>query len=152
MTARKLLLPVLLSVVTLVGYFVMTQNWKPYRVAGVGGKIGVDPTKIHISTAVSYADFPAMDGFNVFLNGWARYEEVIDFKCCLLCAEPGNTLNMDVVTEVKAWLYHQHSKWLVDMQATEFSCSVSRDQLSQLGLDNFTHMTMTRETCLEAPR
>lgn len=38
------------------------------------------------------------------------------------------------------------------MQAAEFSCSISRDQLSHLGLVNFTHVTFAKETCLGAPR
>ncbi|GFN91032.1 N-formyl peptide receptor 2-like [Plakobranchus ocellatus] len=49
-------------------------------------------------------------------------------------------------------MYHISTKWIVDMQSAEFSCSVSHDQLSALGLVNFTHMAVAQASCLEAPR
>ncbi|GFN99198.1 hypothetical protein PoB_002570400 [Plakobranchus ocellatus] len=41
-------------------------------------------------------------------------------------------------------MYHISTKWIVDMQSAEFSCSVSHDQLSALGLVNFTHMAVAQ--------
>ncbi|KAK3802987.1 hypothetical protein RRG08_051741 [Elysia crispata] len=167
---RRLFPGTALTGVLVLCYIAISIGWKPkweshnaddtdvkeekpsLRVVNPGETIQPHPLQIHISTVVSHADFPALGGFNLFLNGWARYREDVDFKCCLVRAGADGSLLPDVLTQVKAWMYHQFTMWIVDMQATEFSCSISRDQLSALGLDNFTHVALVENTCLEAPR
>ncbi|RUS76787.1 hypothetical protein EGW08_015464 [Elysia chlorotica] len=145
-------------------FHLLRWQWKLHKAYGVikeepltltsvnpGETIQPHPLQIYISTVVARADFPAVGGFNLFLNGWAKYQEDSDFQCCLAQAGYNGSFVPEVFTQVKSWMYHQFTNWIVDMQASEFSCSISREQLSALGIDNFSHVALVQHSCLEAP-
>ena len=75
-------------------------NQPNLREVSPGETIQPYPLQIHMSTAVSYEDFPALGGFNLFLNGWARYGEDVDFKCCLLHSDSNGVIEADVFVKV----------------------------------------------------
>lgn len=123
-----------------------------FKVLPRGDHLQVGDLELHLMTAVHYKDFPARDGFHVFLNGWVRHKSVMDFKCCLL-----NSLNVNEsqVLEVKAYTYHVYSQWVVDMQNGEYSCSLSKNQLALHKIASpleYKYVTFVRSSCVDAPR
>ncbi|KAK0055786.1 anaphase-promoting complex subunit cdh1 [Biomphalaria pfeifferi] len=122
------------------------------RVVTPGENLRPGELEVYLPTAVFYPDFPARNGFNLFMNGWVRHKSDMSFKCCLLRTLPSGQLNGETFTEVQAWNYHEYDQWLVDMQSAEFSCSISRKQIDSIGDANFTHVTFAETSCLRAPR
>ncbi|CAL1528156.1 unnamed protein product, partial [Lymnaea stagnalis] len=120
-----------------------------FHIAPPGDNIQPGELEVFLTTAVHYADFPARGGFNVFLNGWARHESDMNFKCCLIRSLPGGDPE-DIITEVQSYVYHIYDQWVVDMQNAEFSCSISNKQLSTIGGANFSYVTFAETSCLRA--
>ncbi|KAH9488349.1 hypothetical protein Btru_063760 [Bulinus truncatus] len=105
------------------------------RVVSPGTNLQPGEMEIFLPTAVHYPNFPARGGFNLFLSGWARHNGDMSFKCCLLRSLPTGELDDETFTEVQAYGYFEYDQWLVDMQAAEFSCSVSGKQIASIGGD-----------------
>lgn len=116
-----------------------------------GENIQVEDLQVHITTAVYYEDYPAASGFNLFLNGWARHNTSMGFKCCLLRSLPSGAIIDDTFTEVKSYIYHIYDQWIVDMQNTEFSCSISKKQIAGIEDAKFSYVAFAKESCLNVP-
>ncbi|XP_055866962.1 uncharacterized protein LOC106050629 isoform X1 [Biomphalaria glabrata] len=114
------------------------------KLVGRGENIQAGEQQVHITTAVYYKDYPLKPGFNVFLNGWARHNDSMDFKCCFFSSLPEADSQGVTVTEVAARMYNVYRQWIVDMQNAEFSCSVPTAANATL---QFRYVTFVKLTC-----
>uniref|UniRef100_A0A2C9K8Y7 Uncharacterized protein n=1 Tax=Biomphalaria glabrata TaxID=6526 RepID=A0A2C9K8Y7_BIOGL len=114
------------------------------KLVGRGENIQAGEQQVHITTAVYYKDYPLKPGFNVFLNGWARHNDSMDFKCCFFSSLPEADSQGVMVTEVAARMYNVYRQWIVDMQNAEFSCSVPTAANATL---QFRYVTFVKLTC-----
>ncbi|CAL1532593.1 unnamed protein product [Lymnaea stagnalis] len=122
-----------------------------FRLVSRGENIQAGDVQVHIPTAVFYNDFPEKSAFNILLNGWARHNDSMAFKCCFLHSFQNTSTKQNIVfTEAPAKVYNVYKQWIVDMQNAEFSCSVPANQLKASGVSKFSYVTFVKSSCRDA--
>ncbi|XP_059176145.1 uncharacterized protein LOC131955868 isoform X2 [Physella acuta] len=133
-------------------FFPQHKVTKTFRLVDRGENIQAGTVQVHIPTAVHYDNYPVPSGFNVFLNGWARHNDSMNFKCCFLHSfTPSPKTQSVTFTEVQSQVYNVYKQWIVDMQNAEFTCSLPQEYMTSIGKSQFDYVTLVKDSCLDAP-